>query len=153
KIHAVWSHVHPSCTNTSLYKCQGDKKDKIFSVNVSTTYKTGPELKHIDNILSKEGIDLPAGDNYELSAVYENPERNTIDSMVALGVFCASKKFVRPDWASETSSAPAGSDSILRGTTAEKSDEVKKATKGIKKPANASCNDLYCGIKPAKQKD
>ena len=145
KIHAVWTHVHPACTSASLLRCNAFKQEKIFKVNVSTTYKAGPELKHIDNILSKEGIDLPAGDNYELSAIYENPENHNIDSMVATGIFCESSRFVKPEF-SEGAEASTG-----KSSEAEKQKRMAK-DKLSKDAAGKGCNDLYCGIKPARAK-
>ncbi|MBX9690175.1 MAG: hypothetical protein K2X27_25915, partial [Candidatus Obscuribacterales bacterium] len=105
-IHAVWTHIHPCCVNTTLSACKDG--ETVFSVDSSTKFKgTGPELKKIDNILSREGIKLRGGESYELKATYDNPSKETLDSMVALGVFCESKKFQKPDWAKIDASASA----------------------------------------------
>ncbi len=139
KIHAVWSHVHPACTSATLSKCDGDKREDIFSVNVKTRFQPGAELSFIENVVSREGIDLPSGKNYELSTTYDNPLNEPLDSMVALGIFCESKSFVKPDW------------SISDGNAALPKEKSKPLKRIVKKQSDAKksdkCNDLYCGIK------
>lgn len=98
RIHAVWTHLHPLCTNVSLVECGPGKRRPIFSVTASTRIKPGLEIEHIDSILSSKGIVLPARRSYELAATYENTTGVAQDSMVALGVFCADEKFTRPPW-------------------------------------------------------
>jgi cyclophilin family peptidyl-prolyl cis-trans isomerase len=98
KIHAVWTHIHPLCKTCSLYRCDGKDRKPIFTARVQTDTKHGLEIKHIDNIISREGILLPKNEHYELEAVYDNTTGVPLDSMVTLGVFCEDKKFARPDW-------------------------------------------------------
>lgn len=148
KIHAVWSHVHPACTGTVLSKCEGDKRENIFAVNVKTKFQPGAELVHIDNVISREGIALPSSKNYELSTTYDNPLGEPLDSMVALGIFCESKTFVKPEWCrfdgkvvSHTAGkTPKGK--TPRGTLLHK---IVRSQAVAKK--SAKCNDLYCGIR------
>lgn len=129
-IHAVWSHVHPACTNTSLLSCDGNKRETVFKVNVETKFSSGPELKRIQEVLSTKGIPIKAGKNFVLTATYENPENKPLDSMVALGVFCESKSFKKPDW--------------INAATISSSADSKKS-------AGDNCSDIYCGIKPSKK--
>lgn len=126
KIHAVWSHVHPACTATELAECEGDSRKQVFKVNVRTGYAKGPELKHIDTILSKAGIPIRAGRNYQLKIDYENPYEDDLDSMASFGLFCESKTFVRPNW-----------------------DEAVTFNKPARAPgeSNKACDDVFCGIK------
>jgi cyclophilin family peptidyl-prolyl cis-trans isomerase len=105
RIVAVWSHVHPLCTESSLVACDGKERKKIFSAKVKTKTAGGLELVHIDDVLSKQGILMPAGQHYELEATYANSTNENQDSMVALGVFFADDKFVKPEWRN-TASAP-----------------------------------------------
>jgi cyclophilin family peptidyl-prolyl cis-trans isomerase len=97
-IHAAWTHIHPLCTRTSLLQCSGDSRKEIFTVKALTKTEGGLQLEHIDNVISKEGIPLPANQHYELEATYENPTDLAQDSMVALGIFFADDNFARPDW-------------------------------------------------------
>ncbi len=140
-IHAVWTHVHPACVRATLSECLGNsKKRDVFNVNVKTKYEHGPELVQIDKIISKEGIELKANRNYEVSAVYDNPEKEALDSMVAFGVFFESKNFVKPDW---------------QEAALESSGSQIKAVKTVDKSGNKLSGDkencdLYCGIKNKK---
>ncbi len=130
KVHAVWSHVHPLCTNASLVACDGRKRSKVFSAEIQTNTAGGLQLASIQNIVSSRGIRLKAGKNYELEATYVNSTEDVHDSMVALGIFCEDELFKRPAWtqASETinHSCPA----------------PNKVAKGDKKDA------MFCGIRP-----
>ena len=97
-IHAAWTHIHPFCTRTSLLHCSGDSRKEIFTVRATTRTEGGLQLEHIENVVSREGIPLPANQHYELEARYENPTDSAQDSMVALGIFFADHNFARPDW-------------------------------------------------------
>jgi cyclophilin family peptidyl-prolyl cis-trans isomerase len=97
-VHAVFTHVHPLCTRTSLLQCSGDSRKEIFTVKAKTKTEGGLQLEHIENVISKEGIPLPANQHYELEATYENPTESAQDSMVALGIFFADDNFARPSW-------------------------------------------------------
>jgi len=97
-VHAVWTHVHPLCTKTTLVECSGKNRRPIFTTTARTRTKPGLEIEHIDSIMTSKGIDLPAKRGYELEATYENSTGEPQDSMVALGIFCADEKFVRPRW-------------------------------------------------------
>lgn len=130
-IHAVWSHVHPACTNAALIACDGKKQEKVFQVKVQTKFNSGPELKHIDDVLSKKGIPIKAKKNYLLTAIYENPENQALDSMVALGIFCESKTFKKADWNQAT----------MNSISDNKSQQT----------AEKPCTDVFCGIKAGKQ--
>lgn len=129
KIHAVWSHVHPLCTQSSLLLCDGSRHKKIFTAQVKTKTRGGLELVHIDNIISPAGIPLLANQHYELEATYSNNTRETQDSMVALGVFFEDQMFVKPDWLLSNSS-----------TTAVEDDTEQTVITGGK-------DGVYCGIK------
>lgn len=98
KIHAVWSHVHPMCTESSLVQCDGDHRTKVFSARISTKNVNGPEIEKIENVISKDGILLEGGKHYVLEATYDNKTKEELDSMVALGIFFADDKFAKPDW-------------------------------------------------------
>ncbi|PWT99374.1 MAG: hypothetical protein C5B53_05435 [Candidatus Melainabacteria bacterium] len=97
-IHAVWSHLHPLCTNFSLYKCQGDTRKLIFSNNEKTKTTSGLEIEHIDFLSSKEGIPMPSKAKYELEVTYNNTTGEPQDSMSVAGIFFEDPTFARPDW-------------------------------------------------------
>lgn len=105
EIHAVWTHIHPLCTKTSLVNCDNGNKQKLFTVHTQTKTSGGLEIKSIEPIYSEQGIVMPAGKNYELTSIYENKTGEAQDSMVALGIFFADHKFARPNWA-ENSNSP-----------------------------------------------
>lgn len=98
KIIAAWSHVHPMCAQASLVSCDGQKRTKIFSATVKTDAKKGLEIKHIDDVLSAQGILMPHGHHYELEATYVNNTGKPLDSMVTEGIFFADDTFARPAW-------------------------------------------------------
>jgi len=97
-VHAIWSHVHPLCTDLSLYKCEGNSREKMFSNGAKTETAHGLEIKHIDYWSSKKGILLPDKVNYELEVTYKNTTNVPQDSMATAGVFFEDPTFVRPDW-------------------------------------------------------
>lgn len=97
-IHAVWTHVHPLCTNASLQTCDGKNQENIFSVGCKTNVDKGLEIAAIDTISSQKGIKLPAGKQYQVVAEYNNTTDKPQDSMVVLGMFFADNTFARPDW-------------------------------------------------------
>ncbi len=98
RVHAVWTHMHPLCTRSSLVQCNGKTRRTMFTATAKTRTNPGLEIEHIDSIITTKGIDLPAKRAYELEATYENTTGEPQDSMVALGIFCADEKFVRPRW-------------------------------------------------------
>jgi cyclophilin family peptidyl-prolyl cis-trans isomerase len=97
-IHAVWSHLHPLCTNFSLYKCSGDSRQVVFSNNETTKTSPGLEIQHIDYLSSKEGIPMPSKAKYELEVTYNNTTGEPQDSMSVAGIFFADTTFARPEW-------------------------------------------------------
>jgi hypothetical protein len=97
-LHAVWSHVHPLCTNFSLYECRDHSRVKIYSVAAKTETRHGLEIKEIDYWSSKKGVLLPAKDPYELEITYKNGTKVPQDSMASAGMFFEDNIFVRPDW-------------------------------------------------------
>ncbi len=98
RIHAVWSHVHPLCTEVSLGECGSTDTPDLFKVSVQTKTEGGLELKHIDSVTSKEGIVMQPGKQYQVKAKYDNTTGKPQDSMIVIGVFYADEKFARPDW-------------------------------------------------------
>lgn len=129
KIHAVWSHVHPLCTSSSLIMCNGRKRRTVFSVAVATDTSNGLEITHIDDIISQQGIKLERGKTYELEATYENPTGVVQDSMVALGVFCHNDQFKKPDWSACATRQSVGESNEPEGNS-------------------GSHERRFCGIKP-----
>jgi hypothetical protein len=99
-LHAVWSHVHPLCTNLTLYDCQDRFRKKVFTVTANTDTKHGLEITNIDYWQSKDGILLPAKTNYELEVTYENSTKVPQDAMASAGMFFTDSIFAKPDWAS-----------------------------------------------------
>jgi len=97
-IHAVWSHLHPLCTNLSLYKCVGDSRKLVFSNNEKTKTTSGLEIERIDFLSSKEGIPMPSKAKYELEVTYNNTTGEPQDSMSVAGIFFEDPTFARPDW-------------------------------------------------------
>lgn len=98
KIHAVWSHVHPLCSESSLVACNGGERKKIFTAKIKTKTDGGLELLHIENILSKKGIFMPGSAKYQVEATYNNTTDKTQDSMVSLGIFFEDEGFKKPNW-------------------------------------------------------
>lgn len=143
-IQAVWTHVHPACTKALVLECDNAKKRRIFEVGVKTSFDSGPELRKIENLVSERGIKLAAGKNYELQAQYKNPLREDLDSMVALGLFCRSKTFSRPDWSLEDAN-----DAKSNSVSFSKLSGRNAVSKGSD-ASQAKCDDIYCGIKPTK---
>lgn len=105
RIQAVWSHVHPLCTQFSMLTCDGNERKPVFSIGIKTKTKGGLQIEHMDSISSTEGIPLHAGARCVLEAAYNNQTGIAQDAMASLGVFCADTKFVKPDWRSSTDSA------------------------------------------------
>jgi hypothetical protein len=101
KIHAVWCHVHPLCTSSSLVDVTGKLPKKVFTAKVRTENRKGLEITHIDSISSQAGIPIFKGHRYELEATYVNNTGAPQDSMINDGVFCSDMKFVRPKWADD----------------------------------------------------
>jgi cyclophilin family peptidyl-prolyl cis-trans isomerase len=97
-IHAVWSHLHPLCTNFALYKCAGKTRQPVFSNNEETSTANGLEIKRIDYLSSKEGIPMPGHVPYELEVTYNNTTGEPQDSMSVAGIFFDDTTFARPDW-------------------------------------------------------
>lgn len=97
-IHAVWSHLHPLCTNFSLYKCVGKSRQLVFSNNETTRTSPGLEIEHIDYLSSKEGIPMPGNATYELEVTYDNTTGEPQDSMSVAGIFFEDPTFARPEW-------------------------------------------------------
>lgn len=87
RIYAVWTHIHPLCTNASLVECGAGTKRKVLSIAAKTDTRGGLEIKHIDLLASASGIPLAKGKQYEVEATYENTTGKPVDSMVFLGVF------------------------------------------------------------------
>jgi cyclophilin family peptidyl-prolyl cis-trans isomerase len=102
RIHAAWTHIHPLCTAASLVQCNGESRRPIFTANVKTKTAGGLQIMTIDNIISKQGILLPAGHHYELEAKYSNPTGENQDSMVSHGVYVADSGFSSRDLLDET---------------------------------------------------
>jgi len=97
-IHAVWSHVHPLCTDLSLYRCEGDSREKIFSTSAKTSTAHGLQIERINYWTSKKGIVLPDKVNYEMQVTYNNTTKVPQDSMATAGMFFEDPTFARPDW-------------------------------------------------------
>jgi hypothetical protein len=131
KIHAVWSHVHPLCTKSSLIMCDGGKRRTIFTTAILTSTSNGLEITHIDDILSPKGIKIKQGKQYELEATYHNSTGVMQDSMVALGVFCHNDLFKKPDWSRSVSHRQ-----ISETCTVENSNSGQHER-------------MYCGIRPS----
>jgi hypothetical protein len=98
-LHAVWSHVHPLCTNLALYNCQNHARTQIFSVTSNTETKHGLEITNIDYWNSKNGVLLPGKTTYELEVTYKNSTGVPQDAMASAGMFFTDSIFVRPEWA------------------------------------------------------
>lgn len=86
-VHAVWSHVHPLCSNLSLYKYEANSRKKVFSVSAKTKTTHGLEIEHIDYISSKKGFVMPDKNHYELEVTYKNTTKLPQDSMATAGIF------------------------------------------------------------------
>jgi cyclophilin family peptidyl-prolyl cis-trans isomerase len=98
-IHLVWSHVHPLCTDFSLYEVKDSSKRLVLSSKADTKTEHGLQIANVDLISSEKGILLhPVGATYELQQTYNNTTGVPLDSMGTMGVFFTDKKFIRPTW-------------------------------------------------------
>ncbi len=98
KIHAIWTHVHPLCTSTSLVECDGSSRRKVYQAEIETKVQGGLEIKHIETITSKKGIALSAGKQYAIEGSYNNTTGIAQDSMISHGIFFRDETFKKPDW-------------------------------------------------------
>ena len=112
-VHAFWSHVHPLCTDFSLYKCDGNSREKMLSSRTKTDTSHGLEIQGISYWSSIKGVLLPANTNYELEITYDNTTQKPLDTMASMGIFFEDPGFARPNWVVEKNgyacSIPAGS--------------------------------------------
>jgi len=97
-VHAVWTHIHPTCVKTSLVMCDGDNKSPVYSIYSQTNFDKGLELAHIDNFCSKDGLLVPANKHYEIEAVYDNATKVPQDAMVAQGIYFEDDQWIKPAW-------------------------------------------------------
>jgi len=100
-IHAVWSHIHPCCTSISLVKASPVERETIFTATSRTKVHPGLQIQDIDYLASKEGIALPANNNYEVDITYNNPTDKPLDSMATLGIFFEDNDWSHPSWCYE----------------------------------------------------
>jgi cyclophilin family peptidyl-prolyl cis-trans isomerase len=128
-VHAVWSHIHPMCNETTLNICDGNSKSPVWTVHSTTDTSHGLEIKHIDDLYFSQGKVLPKGKHYELACKYENVTGKPQDSMVVQGIFFEDAKFVKPFFLPADIAA-------------------KLALKATPNTTKTECNSLYCGIKP-----
>jgi cyclophilin family peptidyl-prolyl cis-trans isomerase len=98
-IHLVWSHIHPLCTDFSLYEIKDTNKRLVLSSKAQTKTDHGLQITNVDLISSEKGILLhPVGAKYQLEQTYNNTTNEPLDSMGTMGVFFTDKKFIRPLW-------------------------------------------------------
>ncbi len=97
-IHAIWTHIHPLCTQTSLVECDGSARRKVYQAHIETKTTGGLEIKNIETITSKEGIPLSAGKHYAIEGTYLNDTGIAQDSMISHGIFFYDDTFSKPDW-------------------------------------------------------
>ncbi len=145
RIHAVWTHLHPLCTKTSLVRCDRDQRRKVLEAHAKTSLAGGLELKEIGTIYSKEGIPLAAGQHYELEAIYENKTDKPQDSMVVMGIFFADDKFARPDWRADSNKKSPAFCGVTSSTvaTAPKKDEASCNVKIADKSTSSGDSNNY----------
>jgi cyclophilin family peptidyl-prolyl cis-trans isomerase len=97
-VHAVWSHVHPCCTEFSFVRVTETKRSPLWLVTCGTDTGNGERIQHIDYISSSKGIVVPANSVYQTVIAYNNTTGHPIDSMATMGAFFEDNDFARPEW-------------------------------------------------------
>jgi cyclophilin family peptidyl-prolyl cis-trans isomerase len=105
KMRFAWTHIHPCCTEVSVTRCDGNKKQKMFTTHVKTKTEPGLELVDIELIKPKEAIVFPKDGHYELEGTYNNTLPIALDSMISVGMFFEDTNFRRPTWSLPDSKA------------------------------------------------
>ena len=139
-IHLVWSHVHPLCTDFSLYEIKDSGKRLVLSSKSDTKTDHGLQIRKVDIVSSEQGIPLhPIGAKYELEQTYNNTTGEPLDSMGTMGIFFTDKKFIRPLWslpdhAVTTCMSKPGSGGIEEGAHPASKEALKKARAILQSP-------------------
>lgn len=105
KVHFVWTHIHPCCTEVSLVSCgppanpqEPSVRAPVYTIKSATDTRGKILIEKIETLHSKEGIVLPANQHYELASCYDNTTNQPLDSMVTQGIFFEDNTFARPQW-------------------------------------------------------
>jgi len=98
QVHAVWSHIHPCCSQLSLVKISDLDRQPVLTTTARTIYKPGLQIHDIDYVSSEKGVTIPAGFKYEIDITYNNPTGQALDSMAVMGIFYEDNDFARPKW-------------------------------------------------------
>ena len=92
-LHYAAVHLHPFAESLTLRDVTADKT--IFVAKTRNPEgKIG--LDHVDTFLSREGVKLFKNHQYELVSVYDNPTKETYDSMASIFFGFADREFVKP---------------------------------------------------------
>lgn len=93
KLHYAAVHLHPFAESLTL-------RDVTANKTIFTAKAKNPEnrvgLEHVDTFLSRDGVMLYKDHKYELISVYNNPTKQTHDSMASVFFGFADKEFVKP---------------------------------------------------------
>ena len=93
KLHYAAVHLHPFAESLELRDVTADKR--LFLAKAKNPEgKVG--LDHVDTFISDEGIPLYRDHKYELISVYNNPTKETHDSMASVFFGFADKEFRKP---------------------------------------------------------
>lgn len=92
-LHYAAVHLHPFAESLTLRDVTADKT--IFVARAKNPEgKVG--LDHVDTFISHEGVKLYKKHQYELISVYNNPTKETHDSMASVFFGFADRQFVKP---------------------------------------------------------
>ena len=93
KLHYSAIHLHPFAESLTLRDVTAKKE--IFTVK-ATNPKDKVGLDHVETFTSTDGIKLYKDHQYELVSVYNNPTKETHDSMASIFLGLHDPEFVKP---------------------------------------------------------
>ena len=118
KLHYAAVHLHPFAESIALRDLT--TKKTVFMARAKSPAQ-GVGLDHVDTFVSPAGVQLYKNHKYELVSVYNNPTKNTHDSMASVFLGVEDRGFVKPksgDLAARaTGLDPSTPDSALIETT------------------------------------
>ncbi|HVS32142.1 MAG TPA: peptidylprolyl isomerase [Thermoanaerobaculia bacterium] len=93
RLHYAAVHLHPFAESIALRDVTAKKT--IFTARAKNPAR-GVGLDHVDSFASPPGVPLYRDHQYELVSVYDNPTRNTHDSMASVFLGVEDRDFVKP---------------------------------------------------------
>jgi hypothetical protein len=92
RAHAIAVHLHPFAESLELRDVTDNKP--IFK-SAAENFREGVGLKHIDALISAEGVPIYAHHEYELICVYNNTTDQPVDSMAVMYLYLQDPEFHR----------------------------------------------------------